>query len=273
MRRKKHVEEAVNHDRWLVSYSDFVTLLFAFFVVLFASTYRDNQSIKKLSRAIHNGFQTLGAFQADENGDRGAYSKPVWESADSPTRLENDESSVKKASVGSVADMQELRRQLEAAIGKELANHEVVLRVTPEGFVISLKELGFFNSGQAELLPGAASKLERIAKVLSRPGLEIRVEGNSDNQPIHNDQFRSNWDLSTARAMNVLLLLVDKAGFDPTKISASGYGEYRPIADNATPEGRKMNRRVDIVVVQANEKTAPRAPATPVAKSGPSGKQ
>jgi chemotaxis protein MotB len=273
MRRKKQAEEAVNHDRWLVSYSDFVTLLFAFFVVLFASTYRDNQSIKKLSRAIHNGFQTLGAFQADENGDRGAYSKPVWESADSPTRLENDESSVKKASVGSVADMQELRRQLEAAIGKELANHEVVLRVTPEGFVISLKELGFFNSGQAELLPGAASKLERIAKVLSRPGLEIRVEGNSDNQPIHNDQFRSNWDLSTARAMNVLLLLVDKAGFDPTKISASGYGEYRPIADNATPEGRKMNRRVDIVVVQANEKTVPRAPATPVAKTGPSGKQ
>jgi len=249
MRRKKHIEETVNHDRWLVSYSDFVTLLFAFFVVLFATTYRDNQSIKKLSRAIHNGFQTLGAFNADENGDRGAYSMPVWEAADSPTRLENDESSVKKAAIGSVADMQELRRQLEAAIGKELANHEVVLRVTPEGFVISLKELGFFNSGQAALLPGAAAKLERIAKVLSRPGLEIRVEGHSDNQPIHNDQFGSNWELSTARAMAVMQLLVDDSGFDPRKISVLGYGQYRPIADNATPEGRRMNRRVDLVVV------------------------
>jgi chemotaxis protein MotB len=266
MRRKKHVEEAVNHDRWLVSYSDFVTLLFAFFVVLFATTYRDNQSIKKLSRAIHNGFQTLGAFKADENGDRGAYSKPVWESADSPIRLENDESTVKHAAVGSVADMQELRRQLEAAIGKELANHEVVLRMTPEGFVISLKELGFFNSGQAALLPGAAAKIERIAKVLSRPGLEIRVEGHSDNQPIHNGQFSSNWELSTSRAMNVLLLLVNDAGFDPTRISASGYGQYRPMADNATPDGRRMNRRVDLVVVQANERVVAPVPATPVAK-------
>jgi len=144
-----------------------------------------------------------------------------------------------------------LRRQLETAMGQELQNHEVVLQVTPEGFVISLKELGFFNSGQAELLPGASEKIERIAKVLSKPGLEIRVEGHSDNQPIHNDQFRSNWELSTARAMAVLRLLVDDAGFDPRKLSASGYGEYRPVADNATPEGRRMNRRVDLVVVQS----------------------
>jgi chemotaxis protein MotB len=167
--------------------------------------------------------------------------------------------------------MQELRRQLEAAIGKELANHEVVLQVTPEGFVISLKELGFFNSGQATLLPGASGKIERIAKVLSRPGLEIRVEGHSDDQPIHNDEFRSNWDLSTARAMNVLLLLVNDAGFDPRKISASGYGQYRPIADNATPEGRRMNRRVDLVVVQASEKVP--VPETMTSTAKPSGAQ
>jgi chemotaxis protein MotB len=136
-------------------------------------------------------------------------------------------------------------------MGQELRNHEVVLQVTPEGFTISLKELGFFNSGHAELLPGAAEKIERIAKVLSKPGLEIRVEGHSDNQPIHNDQFRSNWELSTARAMAVLRLLVDDAGFDPTKLSASGYGEYRPVADNSTVQGRRMNRRVDLVVVQS----------------------
>jgi chemotaxis protein MotB len=270
-RRRRKVEEHVNHERWLVSYSDFVTLLFAFFVVLFATTYRDNQSIKKLSRAIHNGFQTMGAFSADENGDGGAYSKPVSETADGPSRLQNIEPRAGYASRGSVADMQELRRQLEAAIGKELANHEVVLQVTPEGFVISLKELGFFNSGQATLLPGASGKIERIAKVLSRPGLEIRVEGHSDDQPIHNDEFRSNWDLSTARAMNVLLLLVNDAGFDPRKISASGYGQYRPIADNATPEGRRMNRRVDLVVVQASEKVP--VPETMTSTAKPSGAQ
>lgn len=250
-RRRKRVqsEESVSHERWLISYSDFVTLLFAFFVVLFASTYRDNQAIRKLSRAIHNGFQSMGAFSQDGPPTNSEFDR-------TPERLANDELSTGKPKAGSVADMQALRKQLELALGKELRNHEVVLQVTPEGFTISLKELGFFDSGHATLLPGAADKLKRIAKVLSRPGLEIRVEGHSDNQPIHNDQFRSNWELSAARAMNVLLLLVDDAGFDPRNISASGFGEFRPVADNSTPEGRRMNRRVDLVVVQAREASA-----------------
>jgi chemotaxis protein MotB len=242
-RKRGHGEEAASHERWLLSYSDFITLLFAFFVVLYATTYRDNQAIKKLSRAIHNGFQSMGAFSGDEPGSKGPYSGSTSEPSDGPSDLENDKA-------GSAADMRELRKELEAAIGAELANHEVVLQVTPEGFVISLKELGFFDSGQATLLPGAAGKLKKIAKVLSRPGLEIRVEGHSDDQPIHNDHFQSNWELSMARAMNVLLLMVNDAGFDPRKISAAGFGQYRPIADNATPDGRKMNRRVDLVVVQ-----------------------
>ena len=124
--------------------------------------------------------------------------------------------------------------------------------------MISLKELGFFNSGQAVLLPGAAEKIGRIAQVLAKPGLELRVQGHSDDQPIHTAQFRSNWELSTARAMTVLELLVDETGFDPTKIAAAEYGQYRPVADNATPEGRRMNRRVDLIVVQTR--------ARPVAK-------
>jgi chemotaxis protein MotB len=123
------------------------------------------------------------------------------------------------------------------------------MSITPEGFVISLKELGFFNSGHAELLPGAAEKIQRIAKVLSLHKLELRVEGHSDNQPIHNAQFRSNWELSTARAMTVLTLLVDQSAFDPKKISVAGFGEFRPVADDATPEGRRKNRRVDLVVL------------------------
>jgi chemotaxis protein MotB len=217
--------------------------------VLFASTYRDNQAIRRLSRAIHNGFQTLGAFSQDESGSGGAYS--TIDDSDSASRVKTAETRKDQVPNPSTIDVADLRRQLEAAIGQELEKHEVVMQVTPEGFVISLKELGFFDSGQAALLPGAASKIERIAKVVSRPGLELRVEGHSDDQPIHNAQFRSNWELSTARAMAVLLLLVNDAGFDPSKISASGYGQYRPVADNLTPEGRRMNRRVDLVVVSA----------------------
>ena len=254
--RRKSFEEALNHERWLISYSDFITLLFAFFVVLFAATYRDNQAIRNLSKAIQHGFQSMGAFSVDESASGGAYSTVTPGADDSAARVQSDQATINPASAGSAADMLALRRQLEAAMGKELNDHEIVLKVTPEGFVISLKEMGFFDSGKAELMPGAAEKIERIAKVLARPGLDIRVEGHSDNQPIHNSQFRSNWDLSTARAMTVLELLVDDAGFDPKKLSASGYGEYHPVADNGTSEGRRMNRRVDLVVVQAT------APAT-----------
>ena len=141
------------------------------------------------------------------------------------------------------------------------------MRITPEGFVISLKELGFFNSGEAVLRPGAAEKIERIAKVLAQHGFDLRVEGHSDNQPIHTAQFRSNWQLSTARAMAVLLLLVNHSGLAPQKISLAGYGQYRPIADNATAEGRKMNRRVDLVVIPAA--LAPPPVAQPVAAQSP----
>src|ERR1700761_7165789 len=226
-RRRGHEEEHVNHERWLISYSDFVTLLFAFFVVLFATTYRDNQTIRQLSKAIHNGFQSMGAFSQEGV-------KTSYEYDESHEQLMTDPQT-KKADTGSMTNMKELRKELEAALGQELKNQEVVLEVTPEGFTISLKEMGFFNSGQAALLPGAAQKIKRIAKVLARPGLEIRVEGHSDDQPIHNEQFNSNWELSTGRAMSVLLLLVNEDGFDPTHISAAGYGQYRPVADNSTP--------------------------------------
>lgn len=250
MRRRRLIDDEANHERWLISYSDFITLLFAFFVVLFASTYRDNQQIRKLSRAIHNGFQTLGAFSTDESGSGGPYASLAADQDTNTSRVHNDQDTQNPASAGSTTDMLDLKRQLEAVMGKELANHEMNLEVTPEGFVISLRELGFFDSGQAELLPGAGAKILGVAKVLSRPGLEIRVTGHSDDQPIHTAQFASNWELSTARAMTVLRLLVNDGGFDPTRISAAGFGEYRPIADNSTPEGRRMNRRVDLVVLQ-----------------------
>jgi chemotaxis protein MotB len=248
-RRRRHAEEAVEKDRWLVSYSDFVTLLFALFVVLFASSYRDNQMIKKLAQAIQVGFQQMGASSGGASNSGVAYPNLVPDTTiGTPSdRLENPKKDYTAATTP--VDVVVLRKQLEAVVGQEIRNNEMVIRITPEGFVISLRELGFFNSGQAELLPGAGEKIEKIGRILSQNGLELRVEGHSDDQPIHNAQFRSNWELSTARAMAVLLLLVDHAGFDPKKISVVGHAEYRPIADNSTPDGRRVNRRVDLVVV------------------------
>ena len=251
-RRTRFNQEPANHDRWLVSYSDLLTLLLAFFVVLFATSYRDNQTVKKLSEAIQIGFQQMGAFSGGDSASGVAYPNLPPD----PSKYTPKPHNPATPSAASSVDLAQLQRQLESAIGQELKNHEVVMRETPEGFVISLNELGFFNSGQAELLPGAAGKIQRIATVLATHGLELRVEGHSDNVPIHTPQFRSNWELSTARAMAVMTLLVDQSGFDPQKISVAGYGQYRPIADNTTPEGRRMNRRVDLVVVStAHHKT------------------
>ena len=240
------MDEPVSHDRWMVSYADFITVLFAFFVVLFASAHQENHSIKKVSNAIHYGFVDMepfsgaaGTAQSDRMADRAIATPPIEDAAG----RKSDETGA------TGIDIEALRRQLEAAIGEELKDGQVTMSVTPEGFVISLKEMGFFDSGQAVLRPGGAGKIEQIAKVLSQHGLNLRVEGHSDDQPIHTAQFDSNWQLSTARAMAVLMLLINKSGLDPGKISLAGYGQYRPIADNASPDGRKMNRRVDLVVV------------------------
>jgi chemotaxis protein MotB len=257
--RRQHAEEHVNHERWLVSYADFITLLFGFFVVLFASVYHDNQSIIKLSHAIHAGFTTLGAFSGGYDEGNAPSGPNQAAPVPAPAETEQDIAAAQP-------DLAELRHELESAMGDELKKNEVHLRVTPEGFVISLQELGFFDSGQADLLPGAAAKIQRIAKILSRHGLDLRVEGHSDNQPIHNAQFANNWELSTARAMNVLLLIVSDSDFDPKKISVAGYAQYRPIADDSTPEGRRLNRRVDLVVVGTTPPPSSRLSSGPSAK-------
>jgi len=248
VRKYRYAQENVHHERWLISYADFITLLFAFFVVLFASSYRDSREVRRASTAIHKGFQEMEPFPGTQ------------------TRSANGHAQVGPAAI-SVVDIAELRRQLEAAIGPEIRKHEVDLRVTPEGFVISLREMGFFASGHADLLPGAAAKIQRIGTVLLQHGLDIRVEGHSDDQPIHNSEFQSNWELSTSRAITVLLLLVDQTKLDPSRISVAGYAQYRPIASNATQEGRRMNRRVDLVVVGSS---APQSAA--IASQAASGK-
>jgi chemotaxis protein MotB len=191
----------------------------------------------------------MGAFSGGEANSGVAYPNLPPDPSTYTPKVHSAQPPVDSSSSPSPVDIVKLQQQLEGALGEELKKHEVVMRVTPEGFVVSLNELGFFDSGQAVLLPGAADKIRRIAKVLSQDGLDLRVEGHSDDQPIHNAQFRSNWELSTQRAMAVLLLLVDDSEYDPTKISVAGYGQFRPIADNATAEGRRMNRRVDLVVV------------------------
>lgn len=219
-----------------------MTLMFALFVVLFASSRHDKQVVLRVSSAVKNGFQEMGSFTGGtQSTQSGPSAGPKADIIPNPTDTE--------ASKQSGIDALELQRKLARALGKEIERQEVNMRMTPEGFVISLHELGFFDSGEAKLAPGAADKIKRIAAVLTQYGLDMRVEGHTDNVPIHNENFNSNWDLSTARAMAVAMMLVNESGVDPKRMSIAGYAEYHPVASNDTPEGRKANRRVDIVIV------------------------
>jgi chemotaxis protein MotB len=248
-RTKKHAH--VSHERWLVSYADFITLLFAFFVVLYSTSQVDNKKMVQVSAAIHGAFQELGAFSGSAQG--------------SPLRVEAAPAGAVQATLppdqtagenfkqvdagGDGIDVDRLKRELEGALGDQIKRHEIEMRVTPEGLVVSLREVGFFNSGTAELLPDGQAPLARIAHILNAKGFQIRLEGHTDNKPIHTSRFKSNWELSTARATEVVSLLVERYRFDPMQVSAAGYSQYRPIASNATEDGRKINRRVDLVVV------------------------
>jgi chemotaxis protein MotB len=250
MRRRAKIEEENHRERWLVSYADFMTLLFALFVVLFASAYHDRRTVQRVSAAVKNGFQEMSAFSAGDGGaEGGAPGKSRLGDPLNPSASGGESLSQVSAQAG--IDVVELNKKLYAALGKEIELQEVNMRMTPEGFVISLHELGFFDSGEATLTPGASDKIKKIAGVLTQYGLDMRVEGHSDDVPIHNASFNSNWELSTARATAVAMMLMNESGVDPKRMSIAGYAQYHPTASNSTPEGRKANRRVDIVVVSA----------------------
>jgi len=142
-----------------------------------------------------------------------------------------------------------LQKQLTGALGPEIQRREVVLKAQREGLVVSLREIGFFDSGSADVRPASEAAVRRIAEVLSAQPNNVRIEGHTDNVPIHNSHFASNWELSTARATEMTRLFITHYNFPATRLSAAGYAEFHPVASNDTVEGRAQNRRVDIVVL------------------------
>lgn len=250
MARKKQGEH-VSHERWLVSYADFITLLFAFFVVLYSTAQGDQKKAARLAVAIQEAFQQLGVFSAvtDSSGQSIA--------PGSTQLLPKTPSNQVLATTGTqaqegedpIVDIDQLRRELERQLTKEIDRNEISLRVEPDGLVISLREVGFFDSGSPKLKQRSLSAFEKVARVLAERKNLIRIEGHTDNLPIHTHEFASNWELSTARATEVIRMLLVDYQFPPRRLSAAGYAEFHPIASNETEVGRQVNRRVDIVVL------------------------
>jgi chemotaxis protein MotB len=270
-RRKKHPEH-VNHERWLVSYADFITLLFAFFVVLYSSAQVDKRKVGKLALAIQVAFQQMGVFDTSNtqiplsDAEAVPFSKvQVVENSEQTTDLTRFVQPMKGVLVPSVnAPLKNVQEELQKALQLEIERKVVALKATREGMVISLREVGFFHSGSATLRASSLDAMDRLAAVLRTRSENLRIEGHTDNVPIHNSRFASNWELSTARASELIQLFVERYKLDPVRLSAAGYAEFHPVAPNDSAEGRGLNRRVDIVVLNPSHAEVNKSDTKPV---------
>ncbi|MBJ6801194.1 OmpA family protein [Geomonas propionica] len=255
-KRKAQHEKEPNHERWLVSYADFITLLFAVFVTLYAMSQTDKKKAEEVLASMREsfGYSTTSAGQKPTVIDAGSMS--VIPSIHKITQAPKRTSSTRTR--GSEQDFRASKASIEAYLMKAGAQNKVSVSVTQRGLVVSLKEAGFFDSGSATLKQSSMALLNDVVASLATYSNSVRVEGHTDNVPISSAAFPSNWELSTTRATNVLQYLTKQEDFDPARISAAGYGEYRPVADNSDEEGRAQNRRVDIVLLsEQSERNEP----------------
>jgi chemotaxis protein MotB len=228
MRPKRQASHA-SRDRWLVSYADFITLLFAFFTTMYAISTVDAVKLRSIARGLQSAF----AAQAAGAGA----GQPVMSGV-----LSGDKGLLDNHSV-------DVAQQLATELADELKAGQFELSRDPRGLVLSLPEAGSFPIGSADLTPAAEGALERLGVALAKLPNAVRIEGHTDDVPIHTARFTSNWDLSTARAVRVVELFIERVGLSPDRLSAAGYAEYHPRASNDSPAARARNRRVDIIVL------------------------
>jgi chemotaxis protein MotB len=225
---------------------------------VYASAQVDQRKVGKLAMAIQVAFQELGVFSASTTKVPMAIDEPMPFST--VQAIENAKRTTELGRISSPpldtitaasdeANLSILEAELQQALQKEIAMHSVSVHRESEGLVISLREFGFFDSGSATLRPAAVPAVDRIASILAIRTCLIRIEGHTDNIPIHTPQMASNWELSTARATELVRLLIVRYNFSPDRLAAAGYAEYHPIASNASAQGRAQNRRVDLVIL------------------------
>jgi two-component system, OmpR family, copper resistance phosphate regulon response regulator CusR len=224
----------------------------------YASSQVDQRKVGKLALAIQVAFQEMGVFPAsttqiplDINSPMPFSTVQAIQNVERTAELGRISSSPTDALAGASdeTDLTTLRSELEQALHGEIATHQVSLHRETDGLVISLKEFGFFDSGSASIKPQALPALDRIASILAIRTCRLRIEGHTDNIPMHTSEMPSNWELSTARATELIQILIVRHRFSPERLSAAGYAEYHPVASNLTAEGRAQNRRVDIVIL------------------------
>ena len=251
MARRVKPQQAENHERWLVSYADFITLLFAFFVVMYGISAVDAKKMKQVAQSFQQAFNVVGTG--------GIGTIPIIEAdfshsfSELPSVQSDPSFGLHRMIQREQEELHNLEQTIQDALEAPTANAKLVemvhVYVDEQGLIISLSAKYFFDSGRSVLRSEVLPIIEQIATILKPLDREIRIEGHTDDVPIQTTAYPSNWELSAARSTYVIKYLMEKFGFSPQRLSAVGYGEFRPIASNATEDGRARNRRVDIVVL------------------------
>jgi len=250
---KREAPQPENHERWLVSYADFITLLFAFFVVMFASSQTDKARAKQVSEAVQKALSEGRSFSmppavakilggtVDDKGQGNAMMRGPGGAQHAPKESQPD----------NIAELLPSLRRLNKDLEEEIKAGKLELRLEPRGLVISLRESAFFPSGEATLDDSTLPIIKKLATLIADLPNAIQLEGHTDSVPIHNARFKSNWELSCSRGIAVMTALTETFHLKPERFSVVGRADTLPVDSNDTPEGRARNRRVDVVIVNS----------------------
>lgn len=257
-RKKQRQEESSGAPEWMTTYSDMVTLLLTFFIMLFSMATIDKNKFTDIAKSLSNSLMNLSTGESilDSSGksiitvdfvnpsdknlpeQKEKYIESAEEMViDAQRQIHNMEMDIAKDEIRQAADAQGIGEKVEIVEEKDY-------------ILVRLESEVFFDSGSADIRPGGFLVLQQFAEILRNIDNEILVSGHTDNVPINTPLYKSNWELSTARATTVVRYFTETLGLDPMKFTATGNGEFRPIEDNNTAEGRQRNRRIEIMIMK-----------------------
>jgi chemotaxis protein MotB len=233
MRRRKGEDEHENLERWLITYADLITLLLAFFIMMYTFSKQDAQKYEEVSGSLKTIF----------SGGSGVLKAGTGRSSTTnPMSTSGSNSEVKR----------QLENEVQAMAGPSEKDPSITISKDERGIVIRIMDRAIFDEGKAELKESARETLKNIVPIMKNSNRSIRVEGHTDDVPINTSEFKSNWELSARRATEVVRHLVERYSFPPQRISASGYAEYQPITKNDTPQHRALNRRIEVILLESS---------------------
>lgn len=231
MARRKKKGDDINTNGWMDTYADTITLLLTFFILLYSISAVDSEKLQELSEALQFSLTGKQSVKQLESLD------------DIKVDIEKESNKY-----------EDLAKKLNEIIDKNSLTEVIKIREEDRGIVLQVDESILFDPGKAEIKESSVGILDTISKIIEETDNDIIAEGHTDNVPINNEKYKSNWELSTDRALNIVKYFIENKKINPVRLSVKGYGEYNPIAPNDTPENRSKNRRVDILVVEQKVK-------------------